>query len=510
MSLHAAEGKFCVALHQYAQCRKILAAELGVKPAVETSNLAAEIRHQQEKRVDAIEPKTASPHNLPAELLTFFGRETEMARLNAFFFAQNKRLVTILGLGGMGKTRLALAFARLAVGHGRFPAGVFWVPLQQITTAKPLWEACAAAAGIRLAPNAPPLPQLIDALKERKLLLLLDNFEQLSAAAGDLHQLLAQTEHLQVLITSRARLPLQSSAVLQLHGLPFPDAAEEGAFPAVALLLDRYTQSRGAPPQAEALPALRRIARLSGGMPLALELAAAWGDTLSAAEIAAGLAADLSLLQADLQDIPARQREISGVFDASWQRLSAAEQALMCQLAFFGADFAQKDAEAITGTPPARFAGLVRKSFLQAERRDGRLRLHPSSANLAEKKAPSTLPHILRKYRNCTAAITPTFCKGNWRRCWVRNNRSPFAVSTGNGPIFVAPGAGRWKRKTVTGSRQRSRASAISACWRDGTGMAEKFSPLLSPACTRMKFLIRIHWPYAWAGKRCLPVNWAM
>lgn len=406
MQLYAAQGEVVAALRQYDRCCILFAKELGVKPAAETTALAATLRQQQEHDVTQrsspiAQSEQAPPHNLPAEMLTFFGRQDELNNLSQHIFQRQTRLTSIIGLGGMGKTKLALAFARQATANGRFPAGVFFISLQAITTANDLWQACAEATGAALNPGSPPLPQLINHLRQQKMLLILDNFEHLLSAANDLQQLLVQTNALQILVTSRQHLPLQSAAVLQLHGLPYPIQHHDTSitYPALSLLQDRLTRSSGRIPSQNDIPALCQITRLTAGMPLALELAAAWGDTLSTTEIASELAANISVLDTTLQDIPPRQRQIHVIFDASWRHLSAAEQALMIQLVQFGDNFARKDAQVVTQAPLAMFASLIQKSFLQHEQTNGHYAIHPLIRQYCQHEAEQSFPELLQATR---------------------------------------------------------------------------------------------------------------
>ncbi|MCA9960351.1 MAG: AAA family ATPase [Anaerolineales bacterium] len=406
MQLYAAKGEISSALRQYERCKDLLAAELGIKPAHETTTLAATLRQQLERKSGAAHLPTASAtesiqHNLPAELLAFFGREVELAQLGEYVMTDHARLTTILGLGGMGKTRLALAFARQMITNERFPNGVYFVNLQGVENASHLWDACAKAVGTPLSPVESPLPQLVRFLSTKQLLLILDNFEQLISAAAELQHLLHNTQLLQVVVTSRIRLPLQYSAILHLRGLSFPatDAEiEDCRYSALDLLEDRFTRNSNRPLSVSEVQALRQIARLTAGMPLAMELAAAWEDTLTAAEIVEQLATDISFLHTNLHDIPTRQQHLSAVFEASWQHLSRIEQELMIKLAHFGVSFSRKDAQTITTAPLALFASLVRKSLLHHDRVNGRYQMHPLIRQFCRDKGEvSTFVHTLRE-----------------------------------------------------------------------------------------------------------------
>ncbi len=260
-------------------------------------------------------------HNLPSETTPFLGREPELAALDDLFTKLDRRLVTIVGPGGIGKTRLALAYGEQLVGAApqpQYPNGVFFVNLAPLSESGRLVLTLAEALGLRIEGGTrekhSPKQQLLDYLRNRRLLLLLDNFEHLLSPSSSpdpgaeiggaslVAEILQTAPEVRILVTSRERLNLHMEQAFPVEGLAFPDwetAAPEdevedvAEYTAVQLFLQAAQRSQPdfSLETSEELSALVQICRLVDGMPLALELAASWVDTLSLVDIAAELQA---------------------------------------------------------------------------------------------------------------------------------------------------------------------------------------------------------------------------
>ena len=261
-------------------------------------------------------------HNLPALTTGFVGRESELAELLRLLASPTSRLVTLLGPGGVGKTRLALEAA--AAAEPAFLNGVWLAQLAGVDNPAALPWSLADAVGLPLAGAEPPEVQLLNFLRHRELLLVLDNFEPLigKAALDLVWRILQQAPAVKLLITSRERLNLAAEWLVDLAGLPFPAGSGRGdaqAYPAVQLFVRRSHRVR---PDfvldAGAGEAVARICQLTEGLPLAIELAAAWMRTLPPAQIAEELARGLALLASTAHDIPERHRSMAAVFEHSW------------------------------------------------------------------------------------------------------------------------------------------------------------------------------------------------
>ena len=281
--------------------------------------------------------------NLPALTTALVGRDEELAELAQLLADPATRLVTILSAGGMGKTSLAIAAAGQQI--EQFADGVCWVPLAPLTEAKDLVLAIASGLGLQLQGERTPEQQVGDYLREKQLLLVLDNFEHLLEGTPLVGSLLAAAPQLAILVTSRQRLNLSSETVIFLDGLRFPgtEAADPLSYPAVELFLlhARRLHPRFQPGEGD-VAGIVEVCRLVHGIPLGILLAAAWSRVLAPAEIAAEMGRDLGFLQSDMADVPTRQRNLRTVFLHTWSRLSAAASRYSCACRCSGAELRQK------------------------------------------------------------------------------------------------------------------------------------------------------------------------
>ncbi len=382
-------GDRTAALAHYETCRRVLAEELGIEPEAETRVLAERIRAG-----DLTAPALAAPtpaHHWPMPLTPFIGRERELADIAAYLAPSGSlfpvkdesggcRLLTLVGPGGMGKTQLALEAGRAAL-H-LFPDGVFFVALAPLTDPAAMPSAIADALGVTLY-GSDPAAALRNALRDKHLLLVLDNIEHLltslpsishlapaeGGGAGLVVDLLRAAPQIQVIVTSRTRLNVRGEQVYAVEALDYPHAAglaEAAASPAVQLFVQSARRNR-APFTLDAanLRDVLRICHLVRGMPLGLELAAAWVEMLSPHEIAAEIEHSADFLVSEWPDAPARQRSLRAVFDWSWGLLTDAEHSVLRQLAVFRGGFTREAAQAVVGVSVRMLTGLAHKSWLR-------------------------------------------------------------------------------------------------------------------------------------------------
>jgi len=328
----------------------------------------------------------AQTTTLPHSATPFIGRAAELAEIAALLDDPACRLLTLTGPGGIGKTRLALALA--AERAGRYLHGVWFVNLAPLSSADGVVSAIADTFKLSGLGVVDPKEALRNYLREKALLLVLDNFEHVLDAADLVADMLA-APGVQVLATSRERLRLRAERVYAVGGLPVPlDAAraDAAAFDAVRMFMAsvRHTHPQYTLEAADT-PAVAQICRLAAGMPLGIELAAAWVPTLPVATIAAELAASLDLLETRMRDVPERHRSARAVFEHSWELLTAEEQALFRQLAVFRGGFTRAAAQHIAGATLGTLARLVDTSLVRAER-DGRYDMHELLRQFAAEK----------------------------------------------------------------------------------------------------------------------------
>jgi WD40 repeat protein/predicted ATPase/DNA-binding SARP family transcriptional activator len=453
MRILARRGQRAAALAQSNRCRQVLAEELGVAPDAETLALVAQIergefdkvtRRQGDKVTGDKVTSTSSvtelpnhpvtqspgqslsvPHNLPAVLTPFIGRAREVAEVTDRLWQPEVRLLTLVGAGGMGKTRLALSVAQqiLDIGYWRldssmptgeenpipniqYPDGIFFVPLAPLTTAVAIPGAIADALGLET--QDAPQQTLHHFLQKKRLLLILDNFEHLLEGASLVATLLQEAPGVQILVTSRERLNLRGEQLYPLAGLdygqaPHATASQESA--AVQFFVHCVQQSqRGFTLPTADRAAVAQICQLVQGMPLALEMAAAWATLLPLAEIAQEIARSADFLTTDWPDVPERQRSLRAVFEWSWGLLAEGEQRVLRQLALFGDSFTRTAAEQIAGASLRTLTSLLNKSLLQeapgSQESNGgrRYELHPVVRQFAAEQLAATAEEAAVRY----------------------------------------------------------------------------------------------------------------
>jgi predicted ATPase/DNA-binding SARP family transcriptional activator len=353
--------------------------ELGVEPSAELRALN--------------EALAAAPANLALPLAgsdasavqSFIGRTVELRRIAALLAQDDCRLLCLTGPGGIGKT--SLARRALHDGAAHFADGAAFVALEELSSAQEIGARLAQAIDLTLKGRADPMQQVTEALRPRQMLLALDNFEHLADGARQLEPLLAACPRVKLLVTSRVRLALPGEWLLPLDGLPCPDDEDRDhieSFDSVRLFVRAARRVQpDLDPLAEAA-AIVEICRQVDGLPLALELAAAWTRVLPCAAIAAELRSGAELLQASDAAQPARHASIERVFEQSWRLLGGRERDALLRLAVFQGGFTHEAARAVAQAPLAVLGALADKSLL---RRDGeRMHLHPLLQQWAARK----------------------------------------------------------------------------------------------------------------------------
>ncbi len=386
MKLYAWSGQPAAAARVYQECARVLEAELGLAPQPETRRLDEAIRAGQmnppvspsappstrlPEPIETVPPRPArpgGPPQLPASTTPLLGRADELMHITGRLADPNCRLVTIVGPGGSGKTRLAL---KAAANYGaRSGVMAYFVSLAAASDPRLLAAAISDALGLVFAEQPDSASRLIDALRGKSLLLVLDNLEHLLPGAGLLADILAQAPGVKLLATSRERLHLHGEWLIELTGLPYPESAAAPNiefYDAVQLFVQAAQRARADfVLDSSNRGAVVEICRLVEGMPLGLELAAPWVRVLPVEDIAAEMTRNVDFLATTRRDVPERQRSLRAAFEHSWQLLDETNREVLRRLSVFRGPFLRAAAEQIAGADLPNLAALLDKSLLRA------------------------------------------------------------------------------------------------------------------------------------------------
>ncbi|MCB0214341.1 MAG: AAA family ATPase, partial [Anaerolineae bacterium] len=373
----------------YQRCTEALDEELGVEPSAETQTLFQRLTTGEVvPPPQTTQPRPRPTVKLPLQPTPFIGRHRDLREMDSLLNSPTTRLVTILGPGGIGKTRLAVEAAQ-AQSHA-FADGVYFVSLASVDApdqiAAPIAMAINFSFHIRDQgerwENDSESDQLLAYLRDKRILLILDNLEHLLAEIPFIADLLQSAGEIKILATSRERLGLRGETVYPIGSLHVPITISED----VQAIVDRHDAiqlfincaKRAQPTFAltvDNLDDVINICQLVDGMPLGIELAAAWVGLLTPREIAAEIKSNLDFLTANWRDIPARHQSIRSVFESSWQQLTATEQDVFQQLSIFRGGFTRQAAEYITGAMLPSLMALANKSLIQPDY-TGRYHIH--------------------------------------------------------------------------------------------------------------------------------------
>lgn len=411
-------GQRSTALRQYETCAETLRAELGVEPGESLRKLHAAIQAGELMPVVADSPPVAMPAtvvappddapikvrrrhwpetNLPRQTTAFVGRTQEISTIKQLLLdTVDCQLLTLVAPGGMGKTRLALKAAEECV--DAFQDGIHFVSLEGIDDVDGLHMALAGALRLSLQNGQDAGHALIESLRSAALLLVLDNCEALAGSVAWLAALTAEAPEVKILATARERLHLQNEWVFDVEGLRCPDLAPAGIgetvrklanswqeYSALRLFAERAQRSRLNLQLDGQVDAVLRIALLTEGSPLALELAAAWVRSMPPRAIADELEQSLALLRNQMHDRVPRHASLHVVFEQSWAFLTPDEQRTLAALSVFRGTFTRSAATTVVGATQSQLAMLVDRALLR-QMADGRYALHGQIREFAVEK----------------------------------------------------------------------------------------------------------------------------
>jgi predicted ATPase len=451
MQLCARSGQRAAALRQYQSCEQALRQELGLPPEEATTLLGQAIKESRDLPVEK-EPASLAPapaaavrrHNLPVQLTPFVGREGRLAEIAGRLADPACRLLSLVGPGGSGKTRLALETG--AVQLERFADGVYFVALARLGSIEAIVPTVAGALGLSFHAGREPRQQLLDHLRQKALLLILDNFEHLLEGVGLVAEILRAAPEVKILVTSRARLNVEGETLFPVGGMRFPEQealSEAGRYSAVKLFLQSARRARpdfGL--REDNLSEVVRICRLVEGLPLGVLLAAAWVGVLTPAEIADQISGEmgqsLDFLATDVSDVPERLRSMRAVFDHSWRLLTEREREVMRALSVFHGDFTWGAAERVAGASLRELKGLADKSMLQRM---------PAPSGPLRARGRYEVHVLLRQYAAEKLAQRP----GAWERAHDRHS------------AYYTAALQRWREEMAGGPQQRRALAEIEA-----------------------------------------------
>jgi predicted ATPase/transcriptional regulator with XRE-family HTH domain len=367
------------------QMAELLAQRLAIPPAERATFLKVARGELRVSRLADAAPATISApfapapspdSNLPIPPTPLVGRKAELTTLAQLVNDPQCRLISLIGAGGMGKTRLAIEVA--ARQAGSFSQGAYFVSLASFSSPAFLSLAIADALGLKFQGQIEPRAQLLNYLLDKCLLLVLDNIEHLLSGAELLAEIMQCVPHVKLLVTSRERLNLPGEWVFEIQGLPVPTAEGDWLTENSAVLLFAQCAVRARSDftlgTAEYEAAVRAC-QLVEGMPLGIELAASWVRVLSCQEIVREIESNLDFLATAARHVPERHRSLRAVFEHSWDLLPPDERERLRQLAIFHGGFRREAAEQVAGATLPDLMALVDKSLVRRTQA-GRYDLH--------------------------------------------------------------------------------------------------------------------------------------
>ena len=386
IKLYAADGQRDTSISTFVKYKTLLELELGIEPDKEIVQIIEQIRKadyipEQIKSESKKHTSLPIPNNIPVQVTSFVGRDKELEQLRGHLSNPQLRLITMIGQGGIGKTRLAIEAARHNI--QKFPEGVWFVPLEGVVTPNLVLPEIFKTLKIAFPEKTQAITKLVEHLNGHRMLLVLDNFEHVLDASGLVSEVINKTKNSKFIVTSREITGLPEEVSMAIEGLSstpqnnfhkFKDqpAGLEKISPAAMLFIDR---AKRIDPNFNVgdneIKLISDIIELVSGLPLGIELAAAGIKRYSLTELRDFISADSSFLKTDQPELPERQRSLISVFNAFWKQLSEDERIIMSRLAVFRGVVTQTSAQKVASASPFFLGSLVSRGLLQRKMPQG-------------------------------------------------------------------------------------------------------------------------------------------
>ncbi len=322
--------------------------------------------HLPDPELHSLQKLVRSPMNFPAQSTRFVGRDAELIQITELLLNPKCRLITLVGPGGVGKTRLGIQV--ISQLHPTPPDGIYYIPLVAHQDPTTVYQPIADALNLSFNNLSDQATQLIDHLRARHMLLLLDNFEHLISGKSFLLELLEGAPGLEIILTSRQRLNLPCETPIDVHGLSIPVDPQDPDFEQYSGIKLFIQNARRVSPgfvlQAEDKPHVIQIIRQVGGLPLGIELSSAWIRAFTCQEIARSIAKNMDFVQSNSPDIPTRHRSLRAAFDHTWQLLSEEDRRTMRKLAIYRNGFSYQAADRLANADLTMLTSYVEKNIL--------------------------------------------------------------------------------------------------------------------------------------------------
>lgn len=400
------------AFDHYRRLNQVFVKERGIELSEETIRLGQAIKEGSQSSAwktqapTAVLTKSGTLTNFPP-VFSFIGRERELDEINRWILNPACRIISIIGPGGVGKTQLAIQSAMNS--RDFFPEGIFYVPLSSLTTSRLFATNLAQILGVTSIGAKATQSLVLEALQNMRVLLVLDNVNQMSTLEFFLRNIIERAPNVKLLITSRSRLNIADEWVFEIPGLEHPKSEEglrwEDALKYSAIrLFDQHAQEHHHYQErtSNELNEVIRICQLVAGHPLAVSLAASWTSRISCTDIADAIERRLNEVQDQNLNLPRNQSYLRAVCDISWMMLNENERLAFEKLAIFAGGFKQEIAKQVVKATQEELSALRDQSFIERSSKTGRYYVHPllrEYASMRRLEENQTDPSAERDFR---------------------------------------------------------------------------------------------------------------